>query len=70
MEREINKDNIDNITFHKMVLIYNALNDGWNIQKKNNKLIFTKNHEGKNKYYLDNYLSTFMKDYLNTLPKS
>tara|TARA_Y100000385_G_C12738205_1_gene485635 strand:- start:234 stop:443 length:210 start_codon:yes stop_codon:yes gene_type:complete len=68
MEREVNRNNIDNITFHKMILIYNALNDGWNIQKKNNKLIFTKNHEGNNIYYLDNYLSTFMKEYLNTLP--
>ena len=52
------------------MILFIMFNDGWNIQKKNNKLIFTKNHEGKNKYYLDNYLSTFMKDYLNTLPKS
>lgn len=69
MEREINRNNIDTITFHKMVLIYNALNDGWSIEKINNKIIFTKNHQGENKYYLENYLSTFMKEYLNVKPK-
>ena len=69
MEREINRNNIDTITFHKMVLIYNALNDGWTIEKINNKIIFTKNHQGENKYYLENYLSTFMKEYLNVKPK-
>ena len=69
MEREINRNNIDTITFHKMILIYNALNDGWTIEKNNNKIIFTKNHQGENKYYLENYLSTFMKEYLNVKPK-
>ena len=53
----------------QMILIYNALNDGWTIEKNNNKIIFTKNHQGENKYYLENYLSTFMKEYLNVKPK-
>ena len=30
-----------------MVFLYNALDNGWSIKKKQNSYIFTKNHEGK-----------------------
>ena len=47
---------------HKMAFLYNALENGWCIKKKNNAYIFTKNHEGKKEVYLDNYLKRFMKE--------
>ena len=31
----------------KMAFIYNALENGWQISKNNEKYIFLKNHEGK-----------------------
>ena len=67
MNIEIKLDNeksleIDKIKFQKMVFLYNALDSGWSIQKKQNSYIFKKNHEGKKEILNDTYLSIFMKD--------
>ena len=48
-----------------MAFIYNALEDGWTINKKNDCYIFKKSHEGKKEVYLDDYLRRFMKDNFN-----
>ena len=55
-----NYDNIDIVTKTKMVLIFNALEKGWKIKKKNNSYIFSKNHEGKKEVLLDNYIKRFI----------
>jgi len=52
---------IDNVKFQKMLLLFNAVNDGWSIKKKNDNYIFSKNHEGKREILSDSYLLTFMK---------
>jgi len=52
---------IDSIKLQKMAFIFNALENGWAIKKKNNLYIFSKNHEGKKEVYLDDYLTRFMK---------
>mgnify|MGYP003324645912 CR=1 FL=1 len=65
MEIDLDKfknKHIDPIMLHKMAFLYNALENGWCIKKKNNAYIFTKNHEGKKEVYLDNYLKRFMKE--------
>jgi|TARA_B100001741_G_C16347603_1_gene502526 hypothetical protein len=51
---------IDSIKLHKMVFIYNALENGWTINKKEDYYIFNKKHEGKKEVLLDNYLRRFM----------
>jgi hypothetical protein len=56
---------IDNIKFQKMVFLFNALNDGWSVKKRNESYIFTKNHEGKKEIFQDSYLISFMKDNLD-----
>ena len=56
---------IDNIKFQKMMFLYNALNDGWTVKKKNGSYIFKKDHERKKEVFLDTYLTTFMKDNLD-----
>jgi hypothetical protein len=69
MDIKINMDNylennnlkIDNIKFQKMLLLFNAIEDGWTIKKKNNSYIFFKNHEGKKEVFEDSYLNKFMK---------
>ena len=43
-----------------MVFIYNALENGWTINKKEDFYIFNKKHEGKKEVLLDNYLRRFM----------
>jgi len=61
-----NEDNtqieIDKMKFQKMVFLYNALENGWSIKKRNNSYIFTKNHEGKREIFDESYLSIFMKE--------
>ena len=51
---------IDMIQMHKMAFIYNAVNDGWKVELKNNKYVFSKRHEGKKEIYLDSYLEKFV----------
>jgi hypothetical protein len=56
---------IDQIKFKKMIFLYNALDNGWSIKKKQNSYIFTKNHEGKKEIFDESYLAIFMKDNAN-----
>ena len=69
MDLEIKVDDkqldIDKIKFQKMVFLYNALDNGWSIKKRNDSYIFTKNHEGKKEIFDEQYLSIFMKENVN-----
>ena len=56
---------IDNVKFQKMLFVFNAINDGWSIKKRQDAYIFSKNHEGKKEVFLDSYLLTFMKKNLD-----
>ena len=60
------KIKLNKLKFRKMTLIFNALENGWSIKKKNNVYIFNKKHEGKIEIYSDEYLTTFMRDNLTT----
>jgi len=53
--------NIDNLEIQKMLFLYNALEDGWKIEKDNNSYLFKKNHEEKKEYFSDSYLKEFIK---------
>lgn len=52
--------NINYLTLQKMTFLYNALEDGWEIKKNDNKYIFVKKHEGKKEVFTDNYLRRFI----------
>ena len=56
------KKTIDNIHFQKMMFLYNALEQGWTIKKREGSYFFSKNHEGKKEVFLDSYITNFMKD--------
>ena len=53
--------NIEFIQFQKMSFIYNAIEEGWSVTKKQEAYVFSKNHEGKKEIFLDSYLQKFMK---------
>jgi hypothetical protein len=61
--RDLEKDKlkIDAIKFQKMLLLFNAIEDGWTIKKRNNSYVFSKNHEGKKEVLDESYLQKFMK---------
>ena len=63
----IEKNNIQlpNIKFQKMLLLYNAMEEGWTIQKKKDSYIFSKKHEGKKEVLLDSYITQFLQSNLD-----
>ena len=56
---------MDNLTLQKMIFIYNSINKGWKVHKKNNSYIFSKKHENKKEVFLDNYLKKFILENYN-----
>ena len=63
-------DSSKNIIKKKQQFIWNALEDGWEIRKKDNSYIFSKPHEGKKEVFSDTFLRAFIvknldKDHIN-----
>jgi len=56
---------INAIQLQKMILLYNAMEDGWSIKKQKDSYIFSKKHEGKKEILQENYLLRFMKEHLD-----
>ena len=59
--------NLNLLSLHKMLFIYNALLNGWIVRKiSDDNFEFKKNKEDvKKEIYLDDYLKHFVKDNLN-----
>jgi hypothetical protein len=53
--------NIDSKSLQIMSFIYNSLQNGWTIKKRNDNYIFSKKHQGKKEIFDESYLSTFVK---------
>ena len=56
-------DNITNKDFSKILFIYNAIEDGWNVKKKGNNYIFSKHSSKEKRIYDEKYLENFVKRY-------
>lgn len=56
---------VDVIKFQKMLLLFNSIEQGWSVKKRNDSYVFTKNHEGKKEVLEDSYLKKFMKTNLD-----
>jgi hypothetical protein len=52
--------NIANKKLSKMLFLFNALENGWAIKKRENNYLFRKKHEGKKEIFSDKYLSRFL----------
>ena len=61
MDSVITSSNIDGETLCKMTLVYNSLEKGWSVKKREKSYIFTKNHEGRKEVFSEEYLKRFMK---------
>tara|TARA_A100001035_G_scaffold280053_2_gene283735 strand:+ start:4476 stop:4691 length:216 start_codon:yes stop_codon:yes gene_type:complete len=62
----IEKPTIDNVKLQKMIFIYNAIQDGWEVKmNKNNIYTFSKKHENKKEIFNDSYLIDFIKKNVN-----
>jgi len=63
MESEFNLQshlNIENKKLSTMIFLFNALENGWAIKKRDNNYLFRKKHEGKKEIFSDKYLSRFL----------
>lgn len=56
------KSNFDPVDLKKMKFIFNALQNGWTVQKKKETYVFSKKHEGKKEIYFDNYIKQFVEE--------
>jgi hypothetical protein len=56
---------VDSIKFQKMLLLYNSIEQGWTIKKRNDSYVFLKNHENKKEVLEESYLLKFMKSNLD-----
>ena len=48
-----------------MLILFNSIEQGWSVKKKNESYIFTKHHENKKEVLEDSYLLKFMKTNLD-----
>lgn len=62
MDISCDLNSINNTQLCKMMLIYNSLESGWTVKKRNLSYIFTKNHEGKKEIFSEDYLKRFLKE--------
>ena len=62
---ENEKIKVDAIKFQKMLILFNAIEQGWSVKKKNESYVFTKHHENKKEVLDDSYLIKFMKTNLD-----
>jgi len=60
-----NNFKIDSIKLQKMILLFNAIEDGWSVKKRKDSYVFSKNHENKKEILEDSYLLKFMKTNLD-----
>ena len=56
----LNDFKMERKTFIKMNFIYNAIQDGWTVKKRNDTFVFQKKHEGKRQVFKPDYLETFI----------
>ena len=56
---------VDIIKFQKMLFLYNSIEQGWCVKKRNGSYIFSKPHENKKEVFEDSYLLKFMKTNLD-----
>ena len=57
-----NKVKVDLLQFQKMGFIYNTIENGWTVKKRDNKYVFTKNKKGEKEVFLDTYLRQFIEN--------
>jgi len=65
--KDLEKDNVkvDVITFQKMILLFNSIEQGWSVKQRTGSYVFTKSLENKKEILEDSYLLKFMKTNLD-----
>ena len=56
---------VSNKKLKKILFIYNAIEEGWKVEKKNGSYIFKKKHENREEIFTDTYLEQFIIKHLS-----
>lgn len=56
---------VNAIQFQKMIILFNSIEQGWSVKKREGSYVFTKSHENKKEVLEDSYLLKFMKTNLD-----
>ena len=58
----IKSENIKDKEYYKMKFIFNAIEQGWSVRKKDNLYIFKTKHNNKEEVFNEYYLEEFVKN--------
>ena len=61
--------NIEPRIVQKMAFLYNAIEDGWRVNKSGTNYIFTKPHENKREIYNNQFVEGFIYSSMKSTPK-
>ena len=61
----IDASQVDCMTLQKMAFVYNAVQSGWTVKKKEGAYVFSRPHRGEKQIYLDNFLKRFIEENLD-----
>lgn len=64
-EINLNKHCHNNKQMSKMLFIYNAIEDGWNVKKNQNSYIFSKHKSKEKQVFTEDFLNHFITKYFN-----
>ena len=64
-EIDLSKHCRDNKEMSKMMFIFNAIEDGWNVKKNKNNYIFSKHKSKEKQVFTENFLNHFITKYFN-----
>ena len=62
---DLNKYCSNNKEMSKMVFIFNAIEDGWNVKKNKNSYIFSKHKSKEKQIFTEDFLNKFITKYFN-----
>ena len=61
----IKSENIKDKEYYKMKFIFNAIEQGWSVRKKDNLYIFKTKHNNKEEVFNEDYLEEFVMKNMN-----
>lgn len=64
-EIDLSKYCKNNKDISKMVFIFNAIEDGWTVKKKQNSYIFSKHKSKDKQVFTEDFLNKFITKYFN-----
>jgi hypothetical protein len=63
--KKLDINNVDLLTKQKMLFIFNSLENGWTISKRDDNYVFTKKHNNSSEVLSEQFLKSFILNNFN-----